>query len=71
VKIRKSPSPGGRPGISLEDVRLACEQLHLQGRHIGAVNVRLELGRGSYTTIQQHLGTLGHVFALAASRKKN
>lgn len=50
---------GGRPGITLEDVRKACESLQRQGRVIGPVNVRLQLGRGSYETIQRHLRTLG------------
>lgn len=50
---------GGRPGITLEDVRLAAASLVRQGRTVGPTNVRLELGRGSYNTIQRHLRSLG------------
>jgi hypothetical protein len=50
---------GGRPGITVEDVRRACEALQRQGRLVGPVNVRLELGRGSYSTIVRALRTLG------------
>jgi hypothetical protein len=45
--------------VTLEDVRAACESLKRQDRFVGPVNVRLELGRGSYETIQRHLRTLG------------
>jgi hypothetical protein len=61
---------GGRPGITLEDVRAATERLKEQGRLIGPVNVRLELGRGSYSTIQRHLSSLGYVNAMSAGHKK-
>lgn len=57
---------GGRPGITLDDVRLACERLMHQERRVGPVNVRLEIGTGSYSTIQRHLRTLGY----AESSKK-
>ncbi|MBA2962126.1 MULTISPECIES: DNA-binding protein [Ramlibacter] len=50
----------GRPGITLEDVRRACRELELQGRKVGPSNVRLELGTGSFDTIQEHLRTLGY-----------
>jgi hypothetical protein len=49
----------GRPGIQLEDVLRACKALRKQGRSIGPMNVRLELGTGSYTTITKHLRALG------------
>jgi len=61
---------GGRPGITLEDVRAATERLKEQGRLIGPVNVRLELGHGSYSTIQRHLRSLGYVNAMPAGHKK-
>lgn len=50
---------GGRPGITVDDVKRACEALRQQGRPIGPVNVRLELGRGSFTTIVRALRALG------------
>jgi hypothetical protein len=50
----------GRPGITEEDVRLACEELKAQGRKIGPVVVRLQLGRGGYQTIIRHLRNLGY-----------
>ncbi|MRT01547.1 hypothetical protein GJQ57_23160 [Ralstonia pickettii] len=50
---------GGRPGITVDDVKNACEALRQQGRPIGPVNVRLELGRGSFTTIVRALRALG------------
>ncbi|MBA2960702.1 MULTISPECIES: DNA-binding protein [Ramlibacter] len=50
----------GRPGITLEDVRRACQELELQGRKVGPSNVRIELGTGSFNTIQVHLRTLGY-----------
>ncbi|WP_080296058.1 DNA-binding protein [Burkholderia pseudomallei] len=59
---------GGRPGITVEDVKRACEALRQQGRPIGPVNVRLELGRGSYTTIIRALRALG--FTKIGERKR-
>lgn len=53
-----APRKRGRKGITLEDVRQACERLARQGRLAGPTNVRLELGRGSYETIVKHLRTL-------------
>jgi hypothetical protein len=53
------PSRRGRKGITLEDVRSACERLEQQGRSVGPVNVRLELQRGSYQTIMKYLRALG------------
>lgn len=50
----------GRPGVTLEDVRQACEALKAQGRKVGPTNVRLELGRGSFETIGKHLRALGY-----------
>lgn len=48
----------GRPGVTLEDVRQACDRLKEQGRAIGPTNIRLELGRGSFQTITKHLRVL-------------
>lgn len=57
---RTTMAKRGRKGITLEDVRAACERLALQRRIVGPINVRLELGgRGSYGTIMKHLKTLG------------
>ncbi|GAB3630347.1 hypothetical protein PTE30175_03581 [Pandoraea terrae] len=56
---------GGRPGITVQDVQRACEALRKQGRTIGPTNIRLELGRGSYSTIIRALRNLG----LSASSK--
>jgi len=50
----------GRPGITLAEVELACAALVRQGRKIGPLNVRLELGKGSYSTIISFLRMLGH-----------
>ena len=61
---------GGRPGVTLDDVRVACARLETQGRVVGAVNVRLELGRGSFTTLQQHLRTLGYASPVPRPHKK-
>jgi hypothetical protein len=54
----KQPQKRGRKGITLEDVRRACERLEQQRRSVGPTNVRLELKRGSYQTIIKHLRTL-------------
>lgn len=50
---------GGRPGITIDDVRQACNELERQGRVLSPANVRLQLGRGSFTTIVAHLRALG------------
>lgn len=50
----------GRPGITVEEVADACDSLRRQGRKVGPQNVRLELGRGSFTTITRFLRILGH-----------
>jgi hypothetical protein len=55
----KKEKKRGRPGITLEDVMEAVQSLRRQGRRVGPVNVRLELGRGGYGTITEHLRTLG------------
>lgn len=60
---------GGRPGITVKDVKRACEALRKQGRPIGPVNIRLELGRGSYTTIVRAMRTLGLMPARGAKKK--
>ncbi|WP_368935073.1 DNA-binding protein [Alcaligenes faecalis] len=51
----KAVKQRGRPGISIDDVRQAVDALQKQGRHPGPVNVRLELGHGSYSTITRYL----------------
>lgn len=55
----KKRNVGGRPGITVDDVRRACEAPQQQRRPIRPVNVRLELGRGSYSTIIRALRRLG------------
>lgn len=57
---KKLPPRGrGRPGITIQDVEKAVTALRAQGRSIGQTNVRLELGRGSRTTITEFLRELG------------
>jgi Plasmid replication region DNA-binding N-term len=51
----------GRHGINNTDVVIACVALLKQHRTISTTNIRLELGRGSYTTINQHLKRLAFV----------
>lgn len=48
----------GRKGITSDDVIRAYVALLKQGRKPGPTNLRLELGRGSYTTISQHVRRL-------------
>lgn len=48
----------GRPGVTMVDVARACLSLRQQRRRLGPTNVRLELGRGSMTTICRHLQRL-------------
>lgn len=48
----------GRKGITSDDVVRAYVALLKQGRTPGPRNLRLEIGRGSYTTISQHLRRL-------------
>lgn len=48
----------GRKGITSADVVQAYVALLKQGRTPGPTNLRLQLGRGSYTTISQHLRRL-------------
>lgn len=67
----KQKSRGGRPGVTLEEVRAACEALEKAGRIASTLNVRLELGRGSHSTIQRHLRTLGYASATRISPKKS
>lgn len=64
--MKKEKKKRGRPGITLEDVKEAVESLKRQGRRVGPINVRLELGRGGYGTITEHLRSLG-----LAPRKQN
>lgn len=58
-KRNSRDSARGRPGVQLEDVRDAAVRLLREKRFVGPVNIRLELGTGSYTTIQRHLRQLG------------
>ena len=51
----------GRKGITKSDVVRAYVALIKQGRVLGPTNVRLELGRGSYSTISAHLKALAFV----------
>lgn len=57
----------GRKGITSDDVIRAYVALLKQGRKPGPTNLRLELGRGSYTTISQHVRRLAlrHMVACA------
>jgi hypothetical protein len=48
----------GRPGITIVDVARACIALEEKSRRLGPTNVRLELGKGSMTTISRHLQRL-------------
>ena len=48
----------GRRGITAVDVVRAYVALLKQGRAPGPQNLRLELGRGSYTTIAKHVERL-------------
>lgn len=48
----------GRPGVSKADVVQAYVALLKQKRQPTLVNVRLEIGRGSYSTIGAHLRSL-------------
>jgi hypothetical protein len=48
----------GRKGVSLVDVVRATVALRKQGRVVGPFNLRLELGRGSYSTIGRHIRRL-------------
>lgn len=49
---------GGRPGVTLQQVREASERLARSGYRVSIVNIRYELGTGSYSTLQRHLRTL-------------
>lgn len=44
----------GRPGIGLHDVARACIALQKQRRAFGTSNLRLELGKGSYSTLVKY-----------------
>lgn len=68
--MKKSKPLGGRPGVTLDEVSAACVRLEQAGRIVTTLNVRLELGTGSHTTIQQHLRALGYHCTTRVSRKK-
>ncbi len=51
----------GRRGITGADVVRAYVALIREGRVAGPTNIRLELGRGSYSTIASHLKRLALV----------
>jgi hypothetical protein len=51
----------GRRGITGADVVRAYVTLIREGRVAGPTNIRLELGRGSYSTIVSHLKRLALV----------
>lgn len=63
----KRPGP---KGISVDDVKKAVEALQQQGRFVGPVNVRLELGRGSYATITRFLRELELAVSSQTSKDK-
>lgn len=69
--MKQTRPKGGRPGLTLEDVRAACTRLVQEGRHVSLLNVRYELGRGSYSTIQKHLQDLGYVSSSPQNPKKS
>jgi len=48
----------GRPGISKADVVRAYVSLMKQRREPSLQNLRLEIGRGSYSTIASHVASL-------------
>lgn len=48
----------GRKGLELFESVRGVVSLLKQGRNPSPTNLRLELGRGSYTTILKHLRTL-------------
>lgn len=56
--FKRRTTMAGRPGITVVDVARACVSLNRQRRRLGPSNVRLELGRGSMTTISRHLRRL-------------
>lgn len=50
-----------RPGLSAADVVRAYVALLRQGRHPGPTNIRLELGKGSFSTIAKHIHRLAFI----------
>lgn len=50
-----------RPGLSAADVVRAYVALLRQGRLPGPTNLRLELGKGSFSTIAKHIERLAFV----------
>lgn len=57
--MTKNRRVGGRPGITIDDVRQACDALERQRRVVSPANVRIEIGCGSFTTLVAHTRTLG------------
>ena len=60
----------GPKGIGVDDVKQAVKALQEQGRFVGPANLRLELGRGSYTTITRFLRELGLSVSAQTGKKK-
>lgn len=54
----------GRKGVTPAEVVAACVQLKRQRRAVGLRNLRLELARGSYSTIAKRLRQLALVEVL-------
>lgn len=61
----------GRKGVSLVDVVRATVALRKQGRVVGPFNLRLELGRGSYSTIGRHVRYLALMHSGVRRRRLN
>jgi len=58
----------GRPGISKSEVVRAYVSLLKQRREPSLLNLRLELGHGSYTTIASHVEALRFIRPNASGR---
>ena len=57
-----------KPALTLVDVARACVSLHKQRRTFGPINLRLELGRGSYRDISRYLRRLALIDRRARQR---
>lgn len=58
-----------RKGITGADVVRAYVELQREGRAPSLLNLRLQLGRGSYSTIARHLRTFAFAQLPAAARR--